>query len=451
LLILFSVLFNCTGEKSKIDEERLTFFEEAEIERIFLQEKVDQLQDLLEESYKKYDFNGHILVSYRGKLIFNNFIGYADLSTRDTLTYSAPYQLASMSKQFTAMCIMMLHEWDSLDYDDKMVEYIPELAEGKVPYYDHITIRHLLHHTSGLPNYMYYVEKYKRRDEHPYNDEVVKLMSRHKHHLNFIPGRRFLYSNTGYMILALIVERVSGKRFADFVKDHIFTPLNMKNSFVYSRAFDEEQYSFKLKGFRKRYRYYPVSENRNDGVVGDKGIYSTAMDLYKWDQALYQERLVSKSTLLEAFRPGELPNGRHVNYGFGFRIRRDYEKEWVVYHHGLWNGFRTSFIRFIDENSSIILLNNTDCRAKHIITREVEKILRTKDNDYTRFLVEKTLNEGIDSASMDYYMMNNLDPDLSIDIDDLDRIQQFLYGVNKYQMASRIDQLKMIIYLTVNS
>ncbi len=189
LLMVLPILTTCkkrggTGEKLSPGQQR-------EITRIFMDHKIEKLSELLHHSHRYYKFNGSILVAYDGEVIFNDYNGYADFINDDTLKAHSAYQLASVSKQFTAMAIMMLEEMDSLGYEDKMVQHVPELKSQRIHYYDSISIKHLLNHTSGLPNYMYYVERYTHDTAHPYNDEIVRLMAQHKQFLNFKPGTRF--------------------------------------------------------------------------------------------------------------------------------------------------------------------------------------------------------------------------------------------------------------------
>ena len=437
--------------QDRVEKETLTDQERQGITQIFMEEKVKAFNEILEESYKKYHFNGHILVVQHGRTIFNKYIGYADFNTKDSLGDGSLYQLASVSKQFTAMAIMILKERDLLDYDDKMVKYIPELSGDDYHYYDSISIRHLLNHTAGLPNYMYFVEKYKEKDEFPYNDEVVKLLADHRMSLNFRPGSRFSYSNTGYMLLALITERVSGERFAKFVERNIFLPLGMDDSFVYSRATRGGEHKDRLVGFKRYRRYYPIQETCNDGVVGDKGIYATASDLYKWDRALYTDKLVSKESLEEAFTPGKLNNGRKIPYGFGFRLKEIEGDEQVVYHNGLWNGFRTAFFRYVDDNSTVLIMDHTDCKAKHIIAKKIENILLSQHLNYTHILAEKAIEEGPEKAIEIYRTLNRMNQNVIIDLEELKNAYHYLYDINKKQMASRIDKLMEIVTFQVES
>ncbi len=437
--IILLVSGSCKRENDEI--ETLSEKDKQQILKIFVDKKVNKFSDLLRRYHERYHFNGNLLISYEGQVIFNDFIGYADMKEKDTLHSNAVYQLASVSKQFTAMAVMMLQEMDSLEYDDKMVKYVPELSDEKIHLYDSITIRHLLNHTSGLPNYMYFVEKYTKNSDNPYNDEIVELMAKHKAYLNFRPGSRFLYSNTGYMILALIVERASGMKFGDFVDNRIFKPLGMNHSFVYSAVYDEDRYKDKLQGYRKYRRYFPIPENQHDGSVGDKGAYSTVNDLFKWDRALNTDTLVSTETLEEAFSRGKLNSGKDIPYGYGFRIRGNDEDDWVVFHNGLWNGFKTGIVRYLDKNHTVIILEHTNSRGKDLMLREIEKILLSPHHNYTRVLVEKTLEEGLDAGNLIYESIEEMDLDLTLDEENIKKVYFYLDSIQKPKLAMQINML----------
>jgi len=337
--------------------------------------KEERLQKLLDRYEKYYRFNGSVLVSWKGQVLCDRAMGFADFGTREPLTTQSHFQLASVSKQFTAMAIMLLKKEGKLDFDDEVKKYIPQWP------YPGMTIRHLLTHTSGLSNYMWLVEHEWKSPYAPYNHEVVALLVKHQLPLNFVPGRYHSYSNTGYVVLAYLVEKISGKFFADFLDENIFQPLGMKNTFAYSQTINRKNkekifgYQPTRRGFRK------IDETVHDGCLGDKGIYSTAEDLYKWDQALYTETLVPHDLMNEAFTMTTLRNKRKVPYGFGFRIlENENDGSKTVYHHGLWNGFRTSLIRYVSDTCTVIVLNNTNSDAKHLIVKDIERILLGEEN-----------------------------------------------------------------------
>jgi len=340
------------------------------IRSLFYVEKVARIDSLMQS---RRSFNGALLVAVKGVPIFSKTYGYADFRKRKEITASTAFQLASVSKQFTAMAIMMLKEQGKLAYEDSVQKFIPEFP------YQGITIRRLLNHSAGLPNYMWLVEHKWNQSYPPYNDEVLKMLCDEKPGRYFIPGTRFDYSNTNYMVLASIVEKASGMRFDRFLQENIFQPLGMNNSFVYSA-----NYSCKVegaKGYRRYGRgYREIPATQNDGAVGDKGVYASLIDLYKWDQALYSHRLIGAKTLEEAFSPLILHGKYNMHYGFGFRLREN-DAGHVVYHNGKWNGFRTGLHRYIDEKATVIILNNTNKPGNTRIIREIQEILFAGIND----------------------------------------------------------------------
>jgi len=333
-------------------------------------EKIAKLEKVLKKANGKYYFNGCVLVATNNKIIIDKCYGTADFEKKDTLTTNSIFQLASMSKQFTAMGIMILKDNGKLNYDDKVQKFIPNFP------YEKITIRHLLNHTSGLPNYLWLVDRFWVLSEPPYNDDAIRILNSANQYLNFESGKRFQYSNTGYVLLASIIEKVSKMRFGDFLNKNIFEPLGMENTFVYSTVFKDNENRKMIPGYRHYSRgYNKFPKTKFDGIVGDKGIYSTTGDLYKWDQALYGNKLIDKETLIDAFRNGRLNNGKKVRYGFGFRIKQDNFGNRIIYHNGLWEGFRNSIVRNIKDKTTIIILEHTNCRYKHRLLRKIEYIV----------------------------------------------------------------------------
>jgi len=329
--------------------------------------KFEKIDSLMNYASSRRGFNGNVLININGELEYKNKFGFASFRPKDSLELNTPFNLASVSKQFTAMAVMILAEEGKIDYDDSVYTYLPKFT------FKNITIRHLLNHTSGLPNYMYYVEHKLPKDSIPYNDVMLKIMLKNNPKLNFNPGRKFSYCNTGYAILPLLVEKVSGQTFADFVETKIFKKLGMNDSYVYSRLYKEKYKNRTMGYFRWRGRFTVNLDTKNDGIVGDKGVYSTINDLRKWDKALYNNTLVSDSTIDKAFARVKLSNGRKWHYGFGFRIK-EVKNHKVVYHFGRWNSFKTYLGRYIDSNSTIILLNNTN-RNLNWLVKKIEHIL----------------------------------------------------------------------------
>lgn len=295
-------------------------------------------------------FNGNVLVGIHGHAIYKNSFGYSDLRTKEPLNIKSVFQIASVTKQFTAIAIMMLQEEGKLSYTDTIQKFIPDFP------YKNITIKQLLSHRSGLPNYMYFTGRYwKKKREYLTNEQVLDLMIKHKPYPDFQPDRRYKYSNTGYAMLALIVERLSGLPFDEYMEQKIFKPLGMTSTFVYNPR-NQKTIEYETKGYNKNRR--KSYTDFLDGVTGDKGIYSTVEDMFLWDQALYSEQLVKQSTLDEAFTPVSYDYKRDNNYGYGFRIDTLSDGSKIVYHGGWWRGYNSLFVRRLDDHTTIIILCN---------------------------------------------------------------------------------------------
>ena len=402
-----------------------------EIDNIFYQEKAKKIDSLMQVKAEKYYFNGNVLVAYKGSCIYNESFGYSDLLKRKELKKDDIFQLASVSKQFTAMSIMILKEQNKLSYDDTVTKYIPEFP------YPAITIRMLLNHTSGLPNYMWLVEHHWKGKKAPINEDVIKMIAEHKLNLYFTPGWRWDYSNTGYIILASITERISGKSFAEFMHRNVFVPLEMNNSFVHSSSFSNSNKD-KLIGYRySRRRYRTIPKTINDGVVGDKGVYSTSEDLFKWDQALYNNTLVSKETINEAISSFKLRNKYEISYGFGFRIKQRNNKK-VAYHHGKWNGFRTSLLRYVEDTNTIIVLNHTSTSLNNSIIREIQNVLDdTISEDLTHNVITTILDDGLKGA-VEYYYKKSFGQKMKLDTIKIAKASQILFDTNNPIAAEKL-------------
>jgi CubicO group peptidase (beta-lactamase class C family) len=356
-------------------------------------ESIDSLMGIYESRFR---FNGSVFIAYHGMPVYHEQFGYSDFTKKTPVNKNMPFQLASVSKQFTAVSVLMLIEKGLLNYGDTVSRIIPEFP------YPRVTVEQLLHHTAGMPNYMWLLEHKWEEGKPAYNDDIIRLMNKHETNLYFRPGYRYDYSNTGYAVLAYLVEVVSEMSYPDFVKEFIFDPLGMYNSFVYSNALNRD-YPEKLRGYYRRWRrYYPIKETVHDGVVGDKGVYSTAADLFKWDQALYTEQLLSDSTKERAFTPLKIRKRWDYPYGYGFRLKTVDGKK-VVYHTGLWEGFRTNLMRYIEDKNTIIVLNHTNANVNNVMIKRIERIL---DRDLkitpTQEIVDYALKNGVEEGMKMY-------------------------------------------------
>lgn len=370
VLLIILVFFSCNSPSNK---PALAFANLAESKIVptppISESEIHTLDSLLTRTLKKNKFNGNVLVAIKGYPIFEYSDGFSDLFTKDSLNLNTVFQLASVSKGFTAMSVLILKERGLLDLNDSVQRYIPEFP------FNNVTIKQLLQHTAGLQNYMYFVDQ-QWDDEKPItNEDVLDLINANNPQLNFRPGSRHDYSNTGYAILALLVERVSGFCFHAFVQREIFLPLGMNHTFAWNSATMDTVSNIATGFTRKGWRYRKINHDPLDEVVGDKSIYSTIGDLLRWDQALYTDVLISDTLLKEAFSKAISYRGRSYNYGYGWRIKENGEKK-IIYHNGLWNGFTSSLSRYVDENITIILLNNTNAPAASIV-RQLYSVLNT--------------------------------------------------------------------------
>lgn len=373
---IFSLfLFSCQGLKE--DNKKNYSLPEADstsqisaedsVAEIVVHRQDSRLDSVISYLHKKKGFNGTVLVTKFDQVIYKGAFGYADFYHKDTLSTQTTFQLASVSKQFTAMAIMMLQEQGRLGYDDTVDHILPGFP------YKGITVRHLLTHRSGLPNYTYFSEKlWSDRNLSMTNDDMLRLMEKHKPAVYFKPNRRFDYSNTGYALLASIVEKTSGMPFSTFLQKHIFDPLKMNNTFTFSDSLARATglvATGHTGGKRKRTHDY------TDTVLGDKGVYSNVDDLYRWDQALYTQKLVKKETLEEAFKGSGFKRRNTEDYGFGWRIRELESGDKVVYHAGLWHGYTSYLLRNPKDHSALIVLSNLPNGSLKRLKDEIQDLL----------------------------------------------------------------------------
>ncbi|WP_422104610.1 serine hydrolase [Winogradskyella sp.] len=343
--------------------------------------KRDAIDKLMQHSYDYDIFNGTILVTQDGKEIYANALGYADKNNKRKLNTTTMVYLASVSKQFTTMAVMLLKEQNKLSYDDPLSQYFPEFPE----YANTVTIRHLMTHTSGIPDH-YRLGAYKPGLT---NKDVYNLLV--KQPLDFEPGERFSYSNGGYVLLAMIVAKVADQPFHEFMKAHIFEPLGMKNTLVY----DESNPTIKDRAVG-----YNAEGDLDDYTIfttGAGGMFSTIHDLHLWDQALYTETLVSKATLNEAFTPAKLNNGDYTQYGFGWGIDEQDGKK-SVQHSGGLAGYRTFLRRNLYDNSGYIILTNHGNQSNLTpIRRALDAILANAPYDLPRVPISTKLSKLLDA------------------------------------------------------
>lgn len=330
-------------------------------------QQITQINDLMMFMSDKRKFNGAMLIGQKDSILYTFSHGFADYKTRDTITDTTAFQLASVSKQFTAVAILQLYEQGKLQLNDKVISHLPSF-----PYAD-ITIHQLLVHRSGLPNYCYLCDRKKMLDDEFFsNQQIVSELIEANAGRYFYPNRRFQYSNTGYAVLAAVVEAVSGLKFESYLQQNIFQPLKMRNTFAY-RAMKSVDYPQHATGYVASKRR--ADDNYLDHFLGDKGIYSTITDLFTWDQALYTDKIINHDTLQLAFRPmGMRPTAR-TNYGYGWRLATYADSIKIQYHSGWWHGFKTMLVRVPQDTTTIVVLRNNSNRSGGVSFNQILSIL----------------------------------------------------------------------------
>ena len=337
-----------------------------------------QLQNIDSLITSQKDFSGVVLIAENGKPVYQKAFGYREFENQIPLQISDIFDLASVSKQFTAMIIMMLKEKGLLNYDDSVSKYL------EIPYKG-ITIRHLLTHTSGLPDYQDIMDKYWDKTKVAGNPDCIEYLNKYAPPKLFEPGTKYTYSNTGYMLLASIAEKASGKDFIEMCRKWIFRKLKMKSTDIRTLEEKKATTNFAIGHIyvEERNKYVRAdsfpSSNYTIWLGYRKGpgrISSTAGDLLKWDKALYTEKLIKQSTLQEAFSPMKLSDGSFSNYGFGWELRNDPVLGKMVQHNGDNPGYKTQIIRFIDKKKTIIILNNNALENFNTIIKQLEALLK---------------------------------------------------------------------------
>jgi len=349
--------------RSETDEHDAVGFQNLELtsDWTFSDDELFFFEDTITRYLLSRRFNGTVLIAREETILLSRSFGFADFRNHTPLRRETPFQLASISKTFTAAAVLMLQQEGLLHIDDTVTHHIPEFP------WPNITIRQMMTHTSGLQNYMWMVERYWNQSQRPDNEDMLQLFIKYPRPLDFRPGSRFAYSNTGYAFLGLLIERVSGQRYPDFLQQQVFDPLDMERTFVYDPHNQKNMTNDRAFGFRRwGNRHIVIPDVHHDGVMGDKGIYSNIHDLYKWDRAISQNRLLPDSIWSMAFEYTRVRNNRPVRYGMGWRLQT-YLDNHVVHHPGRWNGFRTAFKRFIDDDVTLIMLGNTSRDLTHLI------------------------------------------------------------------------------------
>lgn len=384
ILFAFSLLLFASWTSAVASENSIDAQPRSPVEAI--DEKASRVAALFLPLEKGDTPGAAVIVVKEGRVLLKAGYGLSNLETRQHITPDTAFLLASVTKQFTAMAIMILAERGKLSYEDPLSKFFPQFPS----FAREITVRRLLNHTAGLPEYegLFLKQRLIDRDWprsaksqrspfEPTSKDVLKLLAEQKK-LRFRPGEKFEYSNSNYVVLAQIVEKVSGESFSQFLQRNIFAPLGMKRTLLY----DETR--FKLSNVAtsyilKRGVYQDIDYSPLNLIYGEDNIYTTVEDMARWDRALYTNKLVTAATLREALTPGRLNSGKPTRYGsvdgkltyYGFGWLIDDDK---VYHPGGWLGYRTTILRFPKAGLSVVILSNLATFHPFMIAEKISEI-----------------------------------------------------------------------------
>jgi CubicO group peptidase (beta-lactamase class C family) len=328
------------------------------------------IRPLYESMLLRTGFNGSILLAKNGEIVFEDYRGYINLRTHEPITEHSTFHIASVSKTFTSTVILRLMEQGRIGLDDAIEKYLPGFP------YAGITIKQLLSHRSGLPKYDHFMSgshtevitsKNKRgktvkkyvlvKDKVTIsgiatNQDVLQYMINNHPAPEGSPNKRFSYCNTNYAMLAMVVEKITGIAFPRYMKDSVFTPLGLQDTYIFS-AKDISNY---VPSFNYNNAVFPLE--KLDCVYGDKNVYSTVRDLLQWDKALYAGTFVSLKTMEMAYQPYSFEKRGVKNYGLGWHLLINQPDPTIVYHNGWWHGNNAVFKRLIADSATVIILGN---------------------------------------------------------------------------------------------
>jgi len=412
---------------------------------LFAQDKASKIDELMTKISENQQFNGSVLVAENGRVIYKKGFGYANMDWKIPNKPDTKFRIGSITKQFVAMQIMQLVEEGKIKLDGKLIDYLPEYRKNTG---EKITIHHLLTHTSGIPSYTGLPGFWSDSTRNPYEiDYMVKNF--HSGDLEFEPGSDYKYNNTGYFLLAVIIEKVSGKSFKENLQERIIKPVNMKNSDVDRNV---EILENKANGYFKQLTGYvnePYFYMRN--VLGAGDMYSTVEDLYLWDQVLYTEKLLSEKYKEIMFTP--FLN----NYAYGWSIYKvalgeSTDSVQVISHSGGINGFNTRIFRLIKDNHLIVLFNNIGSTNLSGMCNAITNILYDKPYKLPKISIVETLGKtvlksDVETAIKQYHELKaNQHDEYNFEEYELNNLGYQLLGIKKVKEAIKIFKLNVEEY-----
>lgn len=338
--------FSSQGKKNADDSLQYYPPTPAKLERSAFREYYRAISTFFDSTLLRGSFNGQILIAKDGEILYERYVGKRDLRKKDTMSASTSLHVASTSKTFTGTAILRLVQEQKLSLDDSLSKFFPGIP------YPGITIRMMLNHRSGLPNYIHFADPKPWKHRFMTNTDVLNLLYTQQPQRSFPPDTHFSYSNTNFVLLALIIEKITGESFPDHMKHTFFDPLDMKDTYVFSlKDTLTANPSFTPEGRLWDYDFL-------EGTYGDKNVYTTARDLLKWDQAFYTDQLLDQALQDSAFQPYSFEKKSVHNYGLGWRLQLLPNGKKVIYHFGKWHGSNAAFARLTDEKATIIIIGN---------------------------------------------------------------------------------------------
>lgn len=358
LFTLLLIISSCSKtEPNKTSQSTLPNFGNINLEKVFENKKPLENREKIQQQLQQYysaiwessDMSGGILVAHGDDILLERYKGFGREQNTMPITTETPLHIASISKPITAVAILKLIESKQLHLDQKINTIFPDFP------YDRVNIFHLLSHRSGLPKYEYFLEeaKFKPKNQFVSNQEILDFLIQQKPALARKTDSGFMYCNTNYALLALIIEKLTDKTFPEAIKEMIFEPLKMKNSFVFQ---EKDITSASQSFYQKNNELYPLNEL--DLVYGDKNIYTTPRDLYQFSKAMFSKDFLPENLMRKIFIPYSNEKKGINNYGLGFRLKNYDDNKTLIYHTGWWHGSNTIFVHLRKSQTTIIAIGN---------------------------------------------------------------------------------------------
>jgi CubicO group peptidase (beta-lactamase class C family) len=335
---------------------------------LFAQNNTSLFESYMKGQAELYGFNGNVLVSKNGKVIYKKSFGYADYNTKKELNDNSVFDCGSIAKEFTALGILLLKDKGKISYSDTLRKFFPELP------YMNVTVQQLLTHTSGMPDGFELVEKYFDHNRIATNDDLIRLLASEKPALLFKPGENLMYSGTGFNLLACIIEKISGQSYKTYMDEHVFKPLRMIHTQVANGPRSAENipgyaygfvYSDSLNKYLRADSQHSGWTTYLAGITGEGMIITTTGDLLKWDRALKNHSLLTETTQQEMLSMHAEKKFPAVSFGYGIRVGKNDVGNYV-FHNGYYPGYLSMHLRYTEDDVTVIVLSNNESHAEFI-------------------------------------------------------------------------------------